>query len=136
MLNAWVRRLLDVDPRARVVVLGDLNDFEFSETVRVLEEGDEVGGSRELTDVLPAAAERYTYVFQGNAQVLDHILVSPSLLEETRPDLDVVHINAEFFDQASDHDPPITRCGRARTTTSREDGCAPGETGAQLAERI
>jgi endonuclease/exonuclease/phosphatase family metal-dependent hydrolase len=111
VVNAWVRRLLDIDRRARVVVLGDLNDFDFSETLRVLEEGDEVGGSRELVNLfhfLPRS-QRYTYVFQGNAQVLDHILVSPFLLFEGRPDLDVVHMNAEFFDQASDHDPPITR---------------------------
>jgi predicted extracellular nuclease len=111
VVNAWVRRLLNIDRRARVVVLGDLNDFDFSETLRVVEEGDEVGGDRELVNLfhfLPRS-QRYTYVFQGNAQVLDHILVSPSLLLEGRPDLDVVHINAEFFDQASDHDPPITR---------------------------
>ena len=53
--------------------------------------------------------ERYSYVFQGNAQTLDHILVSPWLLLQGRPDLDAVHMNAEFADQASDHDPPITR---------------------------
>jgi predicted extracellular nuclease len=27
------------DPRANVIVLGDINDFEFSETVRLLEGG-------------------------------------------------------------------------------------------------
>ena len=44
--------------------------------------------------------------------MLDHILVSPALLIQSRPphpDLDAVHINAEFSDQVSDHDPPITR---------------------------
>ena len=53
--------------------------------------------------------EHYSYVFQGNGQVLDHILVSPALLLQGHPDLDAVHINAEFSDQVSDHDPPITR---------------------------
>jgi predicted extracellular nuclease len=45
-------------------------------------------------------------VFDGNSQTLDHILVSRSL---GRVGYDVVHINAEFADQASDHDPQVAR---------------------------
>jgi len=110
VLNAFVRQLLVIDRRARVVVLGDLNDFDFSETLRVLEEGANAG-DRELVNLwrLLPRAERYSFIFQGNAQVLDHILVSPGLLLAGRPDFDAVHVNAEFSDQASDHDPPITR---------------------------
>src|SRR5205085_207959 len=52
----------------------------------------------------PLAAE---FVFNGNSQTLDHILVSGSLLD--RSTLDVVHVNAEFADQASDHDPSVVR---------------------------
>ena len=113
VVNSFVRRILDIDPRARVVVLGDFNDFDFSETLRVLERGADDRGFElvNLWRLLPRE-ERYSYIFQGNAQVLDHILVSPALLIQSRPpgpDLDAVHINAEFSDQASDHDPPITR---------------------------
>ncbi|MDW6061136.1 lamin tail domain-containing protein [Streptomyces sp. FXJ1.4098] len=43
---------------------------------------------------------------QGNAQTLDHILVSPAI---KKPEYDVVHINAEFSDQSSDHDPQVVR---------------------------
>src|SRR2546423_2906317 len=58
-------------------------------------------------DRLPAN-ERYSYEFEGNAQVLDHILVGGGLLD--RPLVfDPVHVNAEFFDQASDHDPSVVR---------------------------
>ena len=57
-------------------------------------------------NTLPAA-ERYTYVYnQGNSQVLDHILTSPAL---TSYDYDIIHTNAEFADQASEHDPQIAR---------------------------
>ena len=35
-----LQRILDIDSRAHVVVLGDLNDFDFSETLRVLERGE------------------------------------------------------------------------------------------------
>ena len=47
-------------------------------------------------------------MFDGNSQVLDQILVSKELLRP-RPEYDSVHVNAEFADQASDHDPQIAR---------------------------
>ena len=58
-----------------------------------------------LITTLPSN-EQYSYVYEGNSQTLDHILVSPGV---RRFDYDVVHINAEFADQASDHDPQIVR---------------------------
>jgi hypothetical protein len=60
-----------------------------------------------LFDVLPEN-ERYSYVFDGNSQVLDQILVSSSLVALS-PAYDVVHVNAEFADQISDHDPSVMR---------------------------
>jgi uncharacterized protein len=110
VLNRFVRRILDLDPRARVVVLGDLNDFDFSETLRVIERGTSPR-SRELVNLwrLLPRRQRYSYIFQGNAQTLDHILVSPALRRRGRPDFEPVHINTEFADQVSDHDPPIVR---------------------------
>lgn len=101
-VNAFTRQILDIDPRANVVVLGDINDFQFSPTMAKLTEG---GALRALIDELPVG-ERYSYVFQGNSQALDHIAVSPFV---RRADYDIVHINAEFADQASDHDPQVVR---------------------------
>jgi predicted extracellular nuclease len=98
----FVQDIRAIDPNAKVVVLGDLNDFEFSETVHILEGA----GLVDLYDTVPLA-ERYSYVFQGNSQTLDHIMVSRSLAP--RSSLDVVHVNAEFADQASDHDPSVAR---------------------------
>ena len=98
----FVQQIRDIDPNANVVVLGDLNDFEFSETIHILE----AAGLTDLYDTV-SLAERYSYVFEGNSQTLDHILVSGSLLN--RSTLDVVHVNAEFADQASDHDPSVVR---------------------------
>ncbi|MDT0265128.1 endonuclease/exonuclease/phosphatase family protein [Streptomyces sp. DSM 44915] len=104
-VREFVREVHEVDGARRpanVVVLGDLNDFEFSATVAELT----ADGLLENTlDSLPPW-ERYTYVFDGNAQVLDQTLVSPAI---RRYELDVVHINAEFADQASDHDPQVLR---------------------------
>src|SRR5712691_301305 len=99
----FVSQISAADPGANVVVLGDLNDFEFSETVSILKDA----GMSDLMETLPLN-ERYSYEFEGNAQVLDHILVGQAL--HARPLVfDPVHVNAEFFDQASDHDPSVVR---------------------------
>jgi uncharacterized protein len=103
-VNDFVDELIGADPRANVIVLGDINDFEFSETVDILEGG----VLTTLMDTLPKA-ERYSYVFEGNSQVLDQILVSGNLLGRFRIEYDPVHVNSEFADQASDHDPQVAR---------------------------
>lgn len=109
LVRAFADGLLSIDPNANVIVLGDLNDFQFSETMRILESS---GSLSNLMSTLPVA-EQYGYVFDGNSQALDHALLSPSLLRRKfgRPGFfyDVVHVNAEFADQASDHDPQIVR---------------------------
>jgi predicted extracellular nuclease len=104
VVNDFVDQLVAADPRANVIVLGDINDFEFSQTVEFLEGG----VLTTLMDTL-AKAERYSYVFEGNSQVLDQILVSNTLLSSFPVDYDPVHVNAEFADQASDHDPQVAR---------------------------
>ena len=104
IVNDFVDDLLDADANANVIVLGDINDFEFSETVSILEGG----VLTSLMNTLPQV-ERYSYVFEGNSQVLDQILVSDNLLDVFPIDYDVVHVNAEFADQASDHDPQVAR---------------------------
>ena len=103
-VNDFVDQLVAADPQVNVVVLGDINDFEFSQTVQLLE-GDVL---TTLMATLPQA-ERYSYVFEGNSQVLDQILVSNPLLAGFPVDYDPVHVNAEFADQASDHDPQVAR---------------------------
>jgi predicted extracellular nuclease len=103
-VRGFVDQVRAVDPRAPIVVLGDLNDFEFSQTADLLV-GD--GYLTDLPRTLPEQ-ERYSYVFEGNSQVLDHILVSAPLAREFFQ-YDIVHINSEFADQASDHEPQIVR---------------------------
>ncbi|WP_326599670.1 endonuclease/exonuclease/phosphatase family protein [Streptomyces sp. NBC_01803] len=101
-VNDFVREVRSAQRTARVVVLGDINDFEFSATTEALT----AGGALESAVTSLPRDERYTYVFQGNSQVLDQTLVSPAI---RRYDYDIVHINAEFADQASDHDPQVLR---------------------------
>ena len=125
-VNDFVDEILAVDDDANVIVLGDINDFDFSETVQILcgervalAGGADADGSgptaltgeepvlTTLFELLPEN-ERYSYVFDGNSQVLDQILVSGSILARN-PTYDVVRVNAEFAVQTSDHDPSVMR---------------------------
>jgi predicted extracellular nuclease len=103
-VQGFVNNLQGSNPNAKVVVLGDLNEFEFVSPVKDLTTN---SGLNNLTETLPEN-ERYSYIFQGNSQSLDHILVSNSLKDGAT--LDVVHVNAEFAEtnqRASDHDPSL-----------------------------
>jgi len=124
VVRDFVNGILDADPYALVMVAGDLNDFQFGEPgegedhpVAIVEGfGDEVP----LTNLvnLELDSERYTFVFDGNSQVLDHMLVSPALLYYFRA-VDILHFNAGFPAalsedtsttlRSSDHDPIESR---------------------------
>ncbi|MFD7977616.1 endonuclease/exonuclease/phosphatase family protein [Streptomyces sp. NPDC059071] len=101
-VNAFVKDVIALDKQADVLVLGDINDFEFSGTTQALTDG---GALFPAVKSLPAE-ERYSYVYQGNSQVLDQILTSPGVHHF---EYDSVHVNAEFADQNSDHDPQVLR---------------------------
>ncbi len=103
IINNFVDQILGLDANADIVVMGDLNDFEYSPPLMTLKGGVLTA----LVETLPQN-ERYSYVFEGNSQTLDHILVSNHLLGDLAG-FDMVHINAEFHDQVTDHDPPASR---------------------------
>ncbi|MFE9499945.1 endonuclease/exonuclease/phosphatase family protein [Streptomyces collinus] len=104
-VNAFVKDILSVQKNANVIALGDMNDFEFSETAKIME------GDGELWSAIKSLprSERYTYDYQGNEQVLDQILISPAIRRGCDFEYDSVHINSEFNDQISDHDPQVLR---------------------------
>ncbi|WP_371550440.1 endonuclease/exonuclease/phosphatase [Streptomyces sp. NBC_00554] len=104
-VNTFVKEILATQKNADVVTLGDINDFEFSGTTKLLEDD---GALWSAIKSLPKS-ERYTYDYQGNSQVLDQILVSPSIYKGCDFEYDSVHINSEFNDQISDHDPQVLR---------------------------
>jgi uncharacterized protein len=120
VVRDFVDGILEADPDEMVMVAGDLNDFPFGEPgegpdhpVAILEGGPGAIPLTNLVDI-EKAAERFTFVFDGNSQVLDHMLVSPALLELVRA-ADVLHFNTPFPGSlsgdpgtplhAADHDP-------------------------------
>ncbi len=105
-----VTRILEQDPNALVVVLGDLNSFYRSPPIDKLRACRLHHVYEKVEPDIP-----YTYIFQGESETLDHILVSDALYAH----LDYVsalHTNADFPLPApddprplhvSDHDPLI-----------------------------
>ncbi len=104
-LRAYVSSLVEADPGARVVVLGDMNTFETSDDLSEILPG----APPLLTNLLAGVAqpERYSYIFEGNSQALDHIFVTRNLAAAA--EADVVHLNVDFPSErpASDHDPVV-----------------------------
>ncbi len=105
ILRDIVADRLAADPDARVLVVGDFNDFGWSPPVQTLL----AGGLFNLADELLPVNARYTFNFQGNSQALDHILATASLLDDAEAAFEVVHVNSEFSGAASDHDPLLAR---------------------------
>ena len=106
VVAGFVGQLLAADSRAAVIVLGDLNEHEFRSPLAALKAARLVN----LVERVPAG-QRYSFNFEGNSQQLDHVLVSPVLAARARPEVDIVHCNADFPAevQASDHDPVLVR---------------------------
>jgi predicted extracellular nuclease len=108
-VHSFVSKILGVDKSARVVVVGDLNDYQFSPALSVLKTGSASGNDPAiLTDLITTLPvdQRYTYVYNGISQVLDHILTTKGVGEVS---YQVIHLNAEYTDQTSDHDPQVVR---------------------------
>jgi predicted extracellular nuclease len=97
---------------AHFAVLGDLNSFFDSKPLDVLRQA----GLEHVFEVLEPD-ERYTYIFEGASQSLDHILVTDNLMQLLER-VDILHTNADFPPadpddpspiHKSDHDPVIAR---------------------------
>lgn len=131
-LAALVDRRLRADPQESLLVVGDLNAFEFSDGyVDVVGTMRGVPAPRDrvlqptrdlldpdlvnLGDLLPAGS-RYSYVFDGIAQTLDHMLAAPALVPAVtafgyvRGNADAPEAwrsDATRPERMSDHDPAI-----------------------------
>lgn len=137
-LAGTVDGLQDADPQRNIVVLGDFNAFEFNDghadtmgTTTGLPSPDDAtavpGDGIDLVepDLFNASfaappSERYSFVFDSNAQSLDHILVNNGILLSPQVNsftLSHARINADFPlvarndadspSRLSDHDPTV-----------------------------
>jgi predicted extracellular nuclease len=150
-----VNNLQTASPNEKIVLVGDFNAFPFNDGYvdvmgiitgaaapedQVIEyRASPVAMPLVLGDELIAdAAQRYSYVFEGNAQTLDHAVVNAALVSDpaiTGLSIEHARINADFrefhygqfslpYDAAnpplrvSDHDPVRLKIGVARPASA------------------
>lgn len=100
-INEFAKEILKNDPNATIISLGDMNDFEFSNTIKLMSKDILIDTISELPK-----SERSTYIYQGNAQTLDNILINKKY--KGKVNVDVIRRNSEFTlsqGSFSDHDP-------------------------------
>jgi len=105
-----VNQVLSQNPDASIIVMGDLNSYYDSPPIDVFRSA---GMVHVFDQLLPQ--DRYTYIYQGVAQVLDHLLVINSFADNI-VDVNILHVDADYPLQLpgdtsalhkSDHDPVI-----------------------------
>lgn len=131
-LAKWVRERQKADSSERIILAGDFNAYQFSDGITDLI-GTIVGkpaardmvfnSSEDFVDPdlinlveLIKPAERYSYIFDGNAQVLDHFMMTDNLKRHLSG-FGYARLNADFpemyrndasrVERFSDHDPAI-----------------------------
>ncbi|KAF1949732.1 DNase I-like protein [Byssothecium circinans] len=108
----FIKSILDQDKNAAIITAGDFNEFAF---VQPMETYAQISGLKDLDEVVGIKkVERYTYLFDMNAQQLDHMYVSESVTKKAK--YEHVHINTwvEAARMVSDHDPSVAKldvCG-------------------------
>ena len=100
-VNSFIKEILEKDPTAKIIVAGDLNDFPWSETIQTLK-GNELVNLWDDLDV----DSWFSYIYEGNGEVLDHILVSEAFAPHINT-FKPIHLNSVLpaNKQLSDHDP-------------------------------
>ncbi len=103
-VRAYIDAHLADNPNLHFGVLGDFNGFYFEDAIESLT----AGGVLTDLHMLNPVDERYSYLFDGNLQAIDHILFTGGLLAGAQ--YDPVHINAEAAPgtfRGTDHDPQL-----------------------------
>jgi predicted extracellular nuclease len=122
-LHQVVRKMKRFNRHARIMVLGDLNTFEWTNDLTDILPG--IGHKRVLSNLVDRLDDDnvYTFIFDGNSQVLDHVFVTDNL--RAGAEVDIVHVNVDFprVDDTvgSDHEPLVTRLSLHRKHLGKED---------------
>lgn len=131
-LASWVNARQKASPGERIILLGDFNFYQHNDGImdvigtikgtpatkeQVLMPMDDLveANMTNLVDLIKPT-EQYSYRFDGNGQVLDHVIVSQSLVNYVRG-FGYARVNADFpesfrsddtrAERFSDHDPAV-----------------------------
>jgi len=131
------------DANARVAYGGDLNVFPRPDEPVPATPADQLGalyeaGLHNLWDDLveDAPSSAYSYVFQGQAQTLDHLFVNEALYGDLI-EMRAAHVNADWPAEnaadgsrgSSDHDPQVARFRSRASLTVADVAVAEGNSG-------
>jgi len=157
-LASYLQSLQSADPARRIVLVGDFNAFAFNDgyvdvigTIKgtptpadqvTLASADLVDPDLiDLVETAPAD-QQYSFVFDGTAQELDHVLVTQNLLAYA-PHLEYARNNADFPEvyrsdanrpeRLSDHDPIVAYFSVPLLTTLTYTGVTSVEAGSPAA---
>jgi len=99
LIRDLVKKLLKENRVRNIIVIGDMNDFPWSNTLRLLKDAG-------LVILEDDPTENFSYIHEGNAFQFDYAVVSPNLAGHIE-DYSILHINTlnDISKQASDHDP-------------------------------
>jgi hypothetical protein len=140
---AIVSAIEEADGAARVAYGGDLNVFPRPDDPVPANPGDQLGplydaGLKNLWDdlVADAPSSAYSYVFDGQAQTLDHLFVNGPLYGDLIQ-MRAAHVNADWAaDDAgngskgsSDHDPQVARFSSRPALSVGDASVAEGDRG-------
>lgn len=108
VVSTFVNTILKEDSTASIIVGGDCNEFlytqsAFASLTSVLTDVDSLAG-------IPVE-ERYTYIYDGQSEQLDHLFVSDSI-KSRGVKAQHIHVNnwsPTLASRASDHDPTVAQ---------------------------
>jgi uncharacterized protein len=105
IVKDFADKILTKDSQSNIVVVGDLNDEPSSTTLRTLTDSVFVN----LPVKLLPPDDAYSYIFQGQKELIDYILVNQQLAQNTNPEIRIAHVNANQprNSRSSDHDPLV-----------------------------
>jgi len=103
LIAQQLSKIRSQNPLIPIFMVGDMNDLPWSDAIDILK-----GSSFVNAADLDTAEENYSYIFEGNAQQLDYILVNQNLASNVLQ-ARFMHINSILDQQevVSDHDPLI-----------------------------
>ena len=126
VIKSFLKKILNYDANAKIIVAGDMNDFQWATPLRVLT--GELGGERimySVTKEFMPDSEQFSYAYRGNLQQIDHVFVSNALYSSIQAagSADwknvcfIPHIDSFFCRNNhlnfSDHDPVVVKFGGA-----------------------
>lgn len=102
LITEYTEQLLTEKEDLNLILVGDLNDYRWSDTLKYLESS----GLQLVNGEKSNSSEDFSYIHNGNAFRFDYAAVSMNLIDRVG-NFSILHLNTLYENQVSDHDPVI-----------------------------